>query len=80
MPVTVFLSYRVTAFAVAFDSSLLVSRKKGYLKPDEKLQEEYAGGIKQLKKGSLIRMIAKSEDVGVSPVQRIKKKLVDNVA
>lgn len=51
--------------------------KKGYTKPDEKLQEEYAGVIKQLKKGYPIRMIAKSEGVGVSTVQRMKKKFVD---
>ncbi len=55
-------------------------RKKAYQKPDEKLQEEYAGVIKQLRKGYLIRMIAKSEGVGVSTVQRMKKKFVDNVA
>ena len=57
-----------------------VGRKKGYQKPDEILQEEYAGVIKQLKKGYPIRMIAKSEGVGVSTVQRMKKKFVDNVA
>jgi len=54
-----------------------VGRKKGYSKPDEKLQEEYAGVIKQLKKGYPIRMIAKNEGVGVSTVQRMKKKFVD---
>lgn len=57
-----------------------VGRKKGYQKPDEILQEEYAGVIKQLRKGYPIRMIAKSEGVGVSTVQRMKKKFVDNVA
>ena len=57
-----------------------VGRKKGYQKPNEKLQEEYAGVIKQLKKGYPIRMIAKNEGVGVSTVQRMKKKFVDNVA
>ena len=57
-----------------------VGRKKGYQKPDEKLQEEYAGVIKQLRKGYPIRMIAQSEGVGVSTVQRIKKRFVDNVA
>ena len=74
------MSYRLTAFAVAFDSSLLVSRKKGYTKPDEKLQEEYAGVIKQLRKGYPNRMITKNEGVGASTVQRMKKKFVDNVA
>jgi len=54
-----------------------VGRKEGYRKPDEKLREEYAGVIKQLKKGYPIRMIAKSEGVGISTVQRIKRKFVD---
>ena len=54
-----------------------VGRKAGYRKPDEKLKEEYAGVIKQLKKGYPIRMIAKNEGVGISTVQRIKRKFVD---
>lgn len=54
-----------------------VGRKKGYKKPDEKMRAEYEGVIKQLRKGYPIRMIAKSEGVGVSTVQRIKKKFVD---
>lgn len=57
-----------------------VGRKKGYTKSDEALQEQYASVIKQLRKGYPIRMIAKSEGVGVSTVQRMKKKFVDNVA
>ena len=56
-----------------------VGRKKGYQKPDEILQEEYAGVIKQLRKGYSIRMIAKNEGVGISTVQRIKKRFLDNV-
>ena len=70
----------MTAFAVAFGSSLLVSRKKGSQKPDGKLQEEYAGVIKQLRKGYPIRMITKNEGVIVGIVQRMKKKFVYNVA
>lgn len=54
-----------------------VGRKAGWTKSDEKLQEDYAGVIKQLRKGYPIRMIAKSEGVGISTVQRIKKKFVD---
>lgn len=54
-----------------------VGRKEGYKKSDEKLREEYAGIIKQLRKGYPIRMIAKTEGVGVSTVQRIKKRFVD---
>ena len=51
-----------------------VGRKVGYKKPDEKLQEEYAGVIKMLRKGYPVRMIAKSEGVGISTVMRMKKK------
>ena len=56
-----------------------VGRKQGYKKPDEKLQEEYAGVIKMLRKGYPIRMIAKSEGVGISTVMRIKKKFIDSL-
>ena len=55
-----------------------VGRKQGYKKPDEKLQEQYAGVIKMLRKGYPVRMIAKSEGVGISTVMRIKKKFIDN--
>ena len=51
-----------------------VGRKEGYRKSDEELQEQYAGVIKQLRKGYPIRMIAKNEGVSISTVQRIKKK------
>lgn len=54
-----------------------VGRKEGYRKSDEKLQEEYASVIKQPRKGYPIRMIAKNEGVGISTVQRIKKRFVD---
>lgn len=54
-----------------------VGRKVGYTKSDAKLREEYAGVIKQLKKRYPIRLVAKSEGVGVSTVQRIKKRFVD---
>lgn len=55
-----------------------VGRKEGYKKPNEKLQEEYAGVIKLLRKGYPVRMIAKTEGVGISTVKRIKKKFIDN--
>ena len=55
-----------------------VGRKEGYKKPDETFQEEYATVIKQLRKGYPIRMIAKNCGVGISTVQRIKKKFIDN--
>ena len=55
-----------------------LGRKTGYRKPDEKFQEQYAAVIKQLRKGYPIRMIARSCGVGISTVQRIKKKFIDN--
>ena len=55
-----------------------VGRREGYKKSDEKFQEEYAAVIKQLRKGYPIRMIATSCGVGISTVQRIKKKFIDN--
>ena len=55
-----------------------VGRKEGYKKPDEKFQEQYATVIKQLRKGYPIRMVAASCGVGISTVQRIKKKFVGN--
>ena len=57
-----------------------VGRKAGWTKSDKILQGEYTGVIKQLRKGYPIRMIAKNEGVGISTVQRMKKKFVDNVA
>ena len=55
-----------------------VGRKEGYKKSDEKFQEQYAVVIKQLKKGYPIRLIATSCGVGISTVQRVKKKFIDN--
>ena len=55
-----------------------VGRKEGYKKPDEKMQEQYAAVIKQLRKGYPIRMIARSCGVGISTVQRIKKRFVND--
>ena len=55
-----------------------VGRKEGYRKSDEELHEQYAGVIKQLRKGYPIRMIARNEGIGISTVQRIKKKFIDN--
>ena len=54
-----------------------VGRKEGYKKSDEKMQEEYATVIKQLRKGYPIRMVAASCGVGISTVQRIKKKFIN---
>ena len=55
-----------------------VGRKEGYKKPDDILQEQYASALKQLRKGYPIRMIAKNEGIGISTVQRLKKRFIDN--
>lgn len=55
-----------------------VGRKEGYKKPDDILQEQYASVLKQLRKGYPIRMIAKNEGIGISTVQRLKKRFIDN--
>ena len=55
-----------------------VGRKKGWKKPDEKFQEQYTSVIKLLRKGYPIRMIASSCGVGISTVQRVKKRFIDN--
>ena len=54
------------------------ARKEGYKKPDDILQEQYASVLKQLRKGYPIRMIAKNEGIGISTVQRLKKRFIDN--
>ena len=55
-----------------------VGRKKGWKKSDEKFQEQYTSVIKLLRKGYPIRMIASSCGVGISTVQRVKKRFIDN--
>ncbi len=55
-----------------------VGRKQGYRKSDEEFQEQYAAVIKQLRKGYPIRMIAVNCNCGISTVQRIKKKFIEN--
>ncbi len=47
-------------------------RKEGYRKPHEKKAEEYKHVIKELKRGTSIRKVAKLHDVSVSTVQRLK--------
>ena len=54
-----------------------VGRKNGYKKPDEKFREEYAAVIKLLRKGYPVRIVAASCCVGISTVQRIKKKFIN---
>ena len=55
-----------------------LGRKKGSVKSDEKLKEEYKDTINLLKKGYSIRNIAKLQDIGISTVQRIKKQFINN--
>ncbi len=49
-----------------------LGRKEGYRKPHEKKAEEYKHVIKELKRGTSIRKVAKLHDVSVSTVQRLK--------
>ena len=53
-----------------------LGRKTGYRKSKEQKQEQYAGVIKLLKKGYPVRNIAKSENVGISTVMRLKREFI----
>ena len=55
-----------------------LGRKKGSIKSEEKLKEEYKETILLLKKGYSIRNIAKLQGIGISTVQRIKKQFINN--
>lgn len=55
-----------------------LGRKRGSIKPEEKLREEYKETILLLKKGYSIRNIAKLQGIGISTVQRIKKQFINN--
>lgn len=55
-----------------------VGRKIGYRKSKEQLKTEYASALTLLRKGVAIRVVAKSCNVGVSTVARLKKEFIDN--
>ena len=49
-----------------------LGRKEGSVKTKEQKQEEYKQVLRELKKGTSIRKVAKLCDVSVSTVQRLK--------
>jgi DNA invertase Pin-like site-specific DNA recombinase len=53
-----------------------LDRKKGSIKTADKKREEYREVIEYLKKGYIIRDVAKLSGKGVSTVQRVKKEFV----
>ena len=55
-----------------------LGRKKGSIKTEEKMKDEYKETIILLKKGYSIRNIAKLQGMGISTVQRIKNQFINN--
>ena len=55
-----------------------LGRKKGSVKTEEKMKDEYKETIILLKKGYSIRNIAKLQGIGISTVQRIKNQFINN--
>ena len=55
-----------------------LGRKKGSIKSEEKLKEEYKETIQLLRKGYSVRNIAKLQGIGISTVQRVKNQFVRN--
>lgn len=55
-----------------------LGRKKGSIKTEEKMKDEYKDTIILLKKGYSIRNIAKLQGIGISTVQRIKNQFINN--
>lgn len=54
-----------------------LGRKKGSIKTEEKMKDEYKETIILLKKGYSIRNIAKLQGIGISTVQRIKNQFIN---
>ena len=55
-----------------------LGRKKGSVKTEVKMKDEYKETIILLKKGYSIRNIAKLQGIGISTVQRIKNQFINN--
>lgn len=55
-----------------------LGRKKGSIKTEKKMKDEYKDTIILLKKGYSIRNIAKLQGIGISTVQRIKNQFINN--
>lgn len=56
-----------------------LGRKKGSIKSEERLKEEYKETIQLLKKGYSVRNVARLQGIGISTVQRIRKQFINNV-
>lgn len=55
-----------------------LGRKKGSIKSDEAMREQYKEVIMLLKKGYSVRNVAKLQGIGISTVQRIKNQFINN--
>lgn len=55
-----------------------LGRRKGSVKSEEKLKEEYKETIQLLKKGYSVRNVARLQGIGISTVQRIRKQFINN--
>lgn len=55
-----------------------LGRKKGSVKSDEVMREQYKEVIMLLKKGYSVRNVAKLQGIGISTVQRIKNQFINN--
>lgn len=55
-----------------------LGRRKGSIKSEERLKEEYKETIQLLKKGYSIRNVARLQGIGISTVQRIRKQFINH--
>ena len=55
-----------------------LGRRKGSIKSEERLKEEYKETIQLLKKGYSVRNVARLQGIGISTVQRIRKQFINN--
>lgn len=55
-----------------------LGRKKGSIKTEDALREQYKDVIALLKKGYSVRNVAKLQSIGISTVQRIKNQFINN--
>ena len=55
-----------------------LGRRKGSIKSEERLKEEYKETIQLLKKGYSVRNVARLQGIGISTVQRIRKQFINH--
>lgn len=55
-----------------------LGRKKGSVKTEDAMREQYKDVITLLKKGYSVRNVAKLQSIGISTVQRIKNQFINN--